>query len=83
MQFMFLFLTALLAISCGLFLPLRVWFFGWPLAKLAAVLPLTQGADWQRREAWHWWRCFPLLVLLRISFSLRELFGRAWSLWAD
>jgi uncharacterized membrane protein YbhN (UPF0104 family) len=51
MQFMFLFLTALLAISCGLFLPLRVWFFGWPLAKLAAVLPLTQGGIGVREAA--------------------------------
>ena len=42
-QFTFLVLTALLAISCGLTLPLRVWLFAWPLAKLAAVLPLTQG----------------------------------------
>jgi uncharacterized membrane protein YbhN (UPF0104 family) len=36
-------LTALLAISCGLLLPLRVWLFAWPLAKIAALLPLTQG----------------------------------------
>jgi uncharacterized protein (TIRG00374 family) len=42
-QSTFLTLTALLAISCGLFLPLRIWFFAWPIAKLAAVLPLTQG----------------------------------------
>src|SRR5229473_5771346 len=45
-QFTFLVLTALLAISCGLssqVVPLRVWLFAWPLAKLAAVLPLTQG----------------------------------------
>jgi uncharacterized membrane protein YbhN (UPF0104 family) len=39
----FILLNALLAISCGLFLPLRVWLFAWPLAKLAALLPLTQG----------------------------------------
>ena len=39
----FILLNALLAISCGLFLPFRVWLFAWPLAKLAAVLPLTQG----------------------------------------
>lgn len=39
----FILLNALLAISCGLFLPYRVWLFAWPLAKLAAVLPLTQG----------------------------------------
>jgi uncharacterized protein (TIRG00374 family) len=50
-QFTFLLLTALLAISCGLTLPLRVWLFAWPLAKLAAVLPLTQGGMGIREAA--------------------------------
>jgi len=50
-QTTFLTLTALLAISCGLFLPLRVWLFAWPLAKLAAVLPLTQGGIGVREAA--------------------------------
>jgi len=50
-QFSFLVLTALLAISCGLTLPLRVWLFAWPLAKLAAVLPLTQGGMGVREAA--------------------------------
>ena len=50
-QSTFLILTALLAISCGLFLPLRVWLFAWPLAKLAAVLPLTQGGIGVREAA--------------------------------
>jgi glycosyltransferase 2 family protein len=50
-QSTFLVLTALLAISCGLFLPLRVWFFAWPLAKLAALLPLTQGGIGVREAA--------------------------------
>jgi glycosyltransferase 2 family protein len=50
-QSTFLMLTALLAISCGLFLPLRVWFFAWPLAKLAALLPLTQGGIGVREAA--------------------------------
>ena len=39
----FILLNALLALSCGLFEPFRVWLFAWPLAKLAALLPLTQG----------------------------------------
>jgi uncharacterized protein (TIRG00374 family) len=39
----FILLNALLAISCGLTLPLRIWLFAWPLAKIAALLPLTQG----------------------------------------
>lgn len=50
-QFTFLILTALLAISCGLVLPLRVWLFAWPLAKLAAVLPITQGGIGVREAA--------------------------------
>lgn len=50
-QSAFLILTALLAISCGLFLPLRVWYFAWPLAKLAALLPLTQGGIGVREAA--------------------------------
>lgn len=50
-QFLLLVLAALLAISCGLRLPLRVWLFAWPLAKLAAVLPLTQGGIGVREAA--------------------------------
>jgi uncharacterized membrane protein YbhN (UPF0104 family) len=50
-QSTFLILTALLAISCGLVLPLRIWLFAWPLAKLAAVLPLTQGGIGVREAA--------------------------------
>jgi len=42
-QFCFIILNALLAISCGLLIPLRIWLFAWPLAKLSALLPLTQG----------------------------------------
>jgi uncharacterized protein (TIRG00374 family) len=47
----FLLLTAWLATSCGLRLPLRVWLFAWPLAKLAALLPLTQGGIGVREAA--------------------------------
>jgi uncharacterized protein (TIRG00374 family) len=42
-QATFIMLNALLAKSCGLFLLFRVWLFAWPLAKIAALLPLTQG----------------------------------------
>lgn len=44
-------LTALLGISCGLGLPLRVWLFAWPLAKIAAVVPITQGGIGVREAA--------------------------------
>ena len=50
-QATFLILTARLAAPCGLELPLRVWLFAWPLAKLAAVLPLTQGGIGVREAA--------------------------------
>ncbi|MBI4522542.1 MAG: flippase-like domain-containing protein [Deltaproteobacteria bacterium] len=36
-------LTAWIGWNCGIDLHLRVWLFAWPLAKLAALLPLTQG----------------------------------------
>jgi uncharacterized membrane protein YbhN (UPF0104 family) len=44
-------LTALLGITCGLALPLRVWLFAWPLAKIAAVMPITQGGIGVREAA--------------------------------
>src|SRR5229473_3474075 len=44
-------LTALLGITCGLDLPLRVWLFAWPLAKIAAILPITQGGIAVREAA--------------------------------
>jgi glycosyltransferase 2 family protein len=50
-QTTFLLLTACLAEACGLILPLRDWFFAWPLAKLAALLPLTQGGIGVREAA--------------------------------
>jgi len=61
-QATFTLLNALLAISCGLFLPLRVWLFAWPLAKIAALLPLTQGGM-GIREA--------VLVALLLPFGAR------------
>ena len=50
-QLIFLMLTARLAVYCGLTLQLRAWLFAWPLAKLAAVLPLTQGGIGVREAA--------------------------------
>jgi uncharacterized protein (TIRG00374 family) len=50
-QSTFLVLTAWLATDCGLHLSLRVWLFAWPLAKLAALLPLTQGGIGIREAA--------------------------------
>src|SRR5882724_13446102 len=56
----YILLTALLGMSCGLVLPLRVWLFAWPLAKIAAVMPITQGGIGVREAA---------LVLLLAPFG--------------
>jgi uncharacterized membrane protein YbhN (UPF0104 family) len=56
----YILLTALVGISCGLVLPLRVWLFAWPLAKMAAVMPITQGGIGVREAA---------LVLLLAPFG--------------
>lgn len=53
----FLLITMLLGRSCGLPLPFRVWLFCWPLSKIAAILPLTQGGIGVRETA--------MLALLR------------------
>jgi uncharacterized protein (TIRG00374 family) len=37
--------------ACGLEVPLAVWLFVWPLAKLSAVLPVTQGGVGVREAA--------------------------------
>ncbi len=47
----YLLITAVLGISCGLYLPLRVWLFAWPLSKIAAILPITQGGIGVREAA--------------------------------
>ena len=50
-QMTFLLLTMCIAVLCGLSLPVAAWLFAWPLAKLAAVLPLTQGGIGVREAA--------------------------------
>ena len=47
----YILLTALLGVSCGLGVPVRVWLFAWPLAKIAAVMPITQGGIGVREAA--------------------------------
>jgi len=44
-------LNAWLGRACGLECSLAVWFFVWPLAKLSAVLPVTQGGVGVREAA--------------------------------
>lgn len=42
-QISFVALNAILGAACGLEVPLYVWMFAWPLAKISAMLPVTQG----------------------------------------
>jgi uncharacterized protein (TIRG00374 family) len=42
-QSSFVILSAILGKACGIELPLNVWFFAWPLAKLAAMIPISIG----------------------------------------
>lgn len=50
-QASFAVLTAVIARPCGLDLSLRVWLFAWPLAKVAALVPITQGGIGVREAA--------------------------------
>ncbi|HKW88083.1 MAG TPA: lysylphosphatidylglycerol synthase transmembrane domain-containing protein [Candidatus Acidoferrales bacterium] len=47
----FIWLTAQVAAASGLHLPLRAWLFAWPLAKISALVPLTQGGIGVREAA--------------------------------
>jgi glycosyltransferase 2 family protein len=50
-QTTFVLLTSVIASGCGLHLSLRVWLIAWPLAKLASLLPVTQGGIGVREAA--------------------------------
>ncbi len=50
-QLAFITLNIALAEACGLHLAFRVWLFAWPLAKLSAALPVTQGGIGVREAA--------------------------------
>jgi glycosyltransferase 2 family protein len=72
-QVTFIFLNVQLAEACGLHLPYRVWVFAWPLAKLSAVVPVTQAGIGVREAA---------LAALLLPFSapavLAVAAGLAW-----
>jgi uncharacterized membrane protein YbhN (UPF0104 family) len=44
-------LNAVLGTAVGLNIPLHVWLFAWPIAKLSALLPVTQGGIGVREAA--------------------------------
>ena len=50
-QSVFIVLNIALAEACGLHLAFRVWLFAWPLAKLSAAIPITQGGIGVREAA--------------------------------
>jgi len=50
-QIVFIVLNIALAEACGLHLAFRVWLFVWPLAKLSAAIPVTQGGIGVREAA--------------------------------
>jgi uncharacterized membrane protein YbhN (UPF0104 family) len=51
MQLSLIFLTASIGWACGLDVGFHVWLFAWPLAKLSALLPVTQGGIGIREAA--------------------------------
>jgi len=50
-QLCFILLNIQLAEACGLHLRFRAWLFAWPLAKLSAAIPVTQGGIGVREAA--------------------------------
>ncbi len=39
----FILLSIILGTTCGIHIPLSIWFLAWPLAKLSALLPISMG----------------------------------------
>ncbi len=72
-QSSFVLLTAVLGGACGLHLRLRVWFLAWPLAKLAALVPLSQGGLGVREAA-----LAALLVPFGAPAALTVAVGLVW-----
>ena len=50
-QLCFIGLAIVLAEACGLHLRFRAWLFAWPLAKISAAIPITQGGIGVREAA--------------------------------
>lgn len=51
LQFTLVMLNAWLSAACGIHVPLAMWLFVWPLAKLSGVLPVTQNGIGVREVA--------------------------------
>ena len=72
-QIIFIALNVMLADACGLHLHFRVWLFAWPLAKLAAAVPITQAGIGVREAA-----LAALLVPFGATAVLAVASGLAW-----
>lgn len=72
-QLSFIALSALLADACGLRLLFRAWLFAWPIAKLSAAIPVTQGGIGVREAA-----LAGLLVPFGAPPALSVAAGLAW-----
>ena len=69
----FIGLTAVLADAAGLHLAFHAWLFAWPMAKLSAVVPLTQGGIGVREAA-----LVGLLLPFGAPAALTVAVGFAW-----
>lgn len=72
-QLSFITLSVVLAEACGLRLLFRAWLFAWPIAKLSAAIPVTQGGLGVREAA-----LAGLLVPFGAPPTLTVAAGLAW-----
>jgi glycosyltransferase 2 family protein len=72
-QLSFIRLSVVLAEACGLRLLFRAWLFAWPLAKLSAAIPVTQGGIGVREAT-----LAALLVPFGAPATLGVAAGLAW-----
>ena len=72
-QLIFICLSLRLAEACGLRVAFRAWLFAWPLAKLSATLPITQGGIGVREAA-----LAALLLPFGAPAALSVAAGLAW-----
>jgi len=72
-QLSFITLSIVLAEACGLRLLFRAWLFAWPIAKLSAAIPVTQGGIGVREAA-----LAGLLVPFGAPPTLTVAAGLAW-----
>ncbi|HTU33113.1 MAG TPA: lysylphosphatidylglycerol synthase transmembrane domain-containing protein [Candidatus Acidoferrum sp.] len=72
-QLSFISLSVVLADACGLRVLFRAWLFAWPIAKLSAAIPVTQGGIGVREAA-----LAGLLVPFGAPPALTVAAGLAW-----